>query len=476
MFPEFAKRIPIVGILKTNSKYKYGIAKNGNCIYMFSPLNQDIPPMIVSSKINDSINNYLCLANYIEWNQKFPKGGMIEVLGKCGDWEAEKKAILYQYCPYTHKRNINIEDAIEIKTDKVKNITEWKTINIDPENCIDIDDCISYKIKNDVLKIAITIANVANIVKRDTEIDDKALLIGQTFYSENYKTSMLHPIYEKECSLNLGQKRNGVSLFINWSISQNKIVKTPIFKETLIVNQETYTYENIYSSKHKELMEFMKSFNVFQELKNDSHKWIETLMLFYNIEAAKLLRINHMGIFRKHEAPRNHNIYEKYCEFLSYKSAKYCLYDDDLFHYGLNTKLFNIPEYCHITSPIRRYADLVNQRLLLQILNNQIDRENFNQNIIDVLNERNKFAKKHDRELFFIQLIENSSNNIVEGIVIDMDIDKTKIYVYCDMWKRIIAVNVIDLKVHYIEQKVSLKYFYNPCEASWKKRLIFQIY
>jgi len=473
----YPKDINIVGILECTSRYKYGFTSHNVPLYIFYPLNDKYPPMLVASKIKDIKKNYLVLVKYMEWKQKIPRGIFIELIGECGDFNAEKKALRWQYCPNVYKKDVKVDfNYYDKNDDNVYNLEDWMTINIDPENCDDIDDCVSFRKIDDEnlgdLLVAISITNVANYVKKDSEIDKKAFIIGKTFYSDE-KRSMLPKLYEDSFSLNVNEKRYAVSLIFKWNISSQKITEIE-WKETKLINKRSYSYESkelLEDSDIKDLINFMKEFSN----NDDPKKWIESLMIFYNTETAKILSFHKKGIFRRHDKSTmgKINIYEKICPFLAYKSAEYCLFSEnkeEMFHYGLNSDV-----YLNITSPIRRYSDLYNQRILIDIINNSKDFDNkiiIPNEIIDHLNQNDKLCKRFEKEFFLIETIQHNDDKIIEGIIVNILEDKIKIYV--EKWKRIISTKLKDGKYE-LYQNVEIKYHYNPNQKNWKDKIVFEI-
>ncbi len=515
-FPEDAKDINIIGVLECSSKYKYGITSRGIPLYMFSPLQigiqNEVPPMLVGSKISDTTKNYLVLVKFLNWDEKFPRGSLVEIIGPCGDWEAERKALMWQYNPYIHKAvkaDNRIENSEKIQksvSKQILSLKDWTTFNIDPEGCEDIDDCISFKIdESDNLKIAITISNVASILEKDTELDRKVSIITQTLYSENERRSMLPSDYEKACSLLPNEKRFGISLIFDVpkEIENKESIDIEslkgFFTETRIINHKTYSYEsikNIFKEKDENMIrvcDFMRKISHSE----DTHKWIETLMIYYNTKAANLLMKFNTGIFRKHSIPSIDKIskYGRFNIFLAYEAAQYCKLKNEgsnLYHYGLDEKV-----YVHMTSPIRRYADLINQRLMVKILNKEYNDLEINDEIISHMNFRQKVTKKHERDLSLLKILRDKKEAIVRGGIVSIIIkeDKKKIKVYINEWKRVVSIpiNIEDEKDFKeksyetdfkekpcktdfsIDQELSIKYFYNPNNRRWKDKIVFQI-
>jgi exoribonuclease R len=475
---------PIVGILHTNSKYRYGFTSHNVPCYLFTPLDENIPPSVVGSKIQDRSKNYLALSDYKNVEKiSTPRSNLISVLGDCYNWEAERLALIWRYNPYNYSKKIERLDYTEIKNPifetKRLDLTgpEWTTINIDPKDCEDIDDCISYKLENPDIQIAITIADVASTILENTELDKEAAKRGFTFYSNSDKRNMLPLKIEQTVSLNPNTVRHGVSLLFRWN-SYTKTISDLKFELTKIKNKKSYTYEDIYYSDESGLIGFLTQFGESP----DSHKWIEKLMIFYNIEAAKLLKQNNTGIFRRHSKPNEEKI-KTYFKFLPsdikqtmiYESAEYCLQNENMSHYGLNQTT-----YCHITSPIRRYADLLNQRLLKKII--QKDKINFevSQSVVDSLMLRQKAVNKFNRELFFLNLLHQNQTNTVRGTILFFDDEKKSTKVYIEDWKRIVTIKNFEydsFRSIYLQpgDMINLKYHYNMNSVLWKNKIVYSL-
>lgn len=450
----------IVGILECASKYKYGFSNHNTPLYRFSPLCKTLPSMIVGSKIKNTNKNQLVLVNCENLQDKIPKGNIVFFLGECGDWEAEKMSVLWLYCPYIYKKSEKY-DIPNYTPESVTDLTSWDTLNIDPEGCEDIDDCISYILADtNKLRVAITIANVASYIPQDSELNKKVYNISQTFYFKQNRT-MLPKSYEENCSLLPNRERYGIALIFDVCINEEKYKLDNIhFTEVKLVNKQSYTYESVYDSNHKDLLNFLEIFSN----SNDSHKWVESLMIFYNTQAAELMKnyLHLNPIFRINDKSKNNDIIEKYCPFLSFSSATYTFYNENMYHQGLN-----IQNYLHITSPIRRYADLYNQRILLNILNHNNSSSDID---INFLNQRQKCNKKYERDLFLINLLQNNKEGKITGIVISKD---KKYHIYVPEWKRIIKI-LPSLHLE-LEQEVKIIYYFNTSKSSWKERIIYEV-
>ena len=129
--------------------------------------------------------------------------------------------------------------------------------------------------------------------------------------------------------------------------------------------------------------------------------------------------------------------------------------------------------YITLTSPIRRYVDLYNQKCLIQILENKEIQESKNEEKLNHLNFRAKESKRHDRDLFFLNLLKNNTLKEISGVIIYKTDDKIQIYI--EEWKRIINIKDKSYNVN-LEDVVKLRYYFNPKEKLWKNRIIFEIF
>lgn len=197
-----------------------------------------------------------------------------------------------------------------------------------------------------------------------------------------------------------------------------------------------------------------------------------------------------MGILRRHAAPdwarlEKYNTHVPDLMMLAFSSAEYCLAEEkETNHYGLESDT-----YAHASSPIRRYADLVNQRILKLLIRKTGERFIVPQAMVD-MNLRSKVIKRFARDLDFLRAIQEDKTKS-RGIILDripMSDTEMKIRLYIPTWKRIISViykkvseNMVLSRDETAEidvtefREVTVKYALNHNLTNWKDRMIISI-
>ncbi len=480
----------IVGTIELTNKSKYGLTSRGIPIYLFTPYDKRYPHFIVGCSEKDTSKNLIGLIKFDSWTNSstFPRGLLQQVLGKSGDFEAEKKALICQACPHKYPKGEWIPKTKETHSRKI--IDFGTTFNIDPQGCKDIDDILTFNKVDDGWNIIITISDVARYIEDGSVEDIFASLISQTLY-DNGKVvyPMLPESYsENVCSLVPNKTSYGISLSLVWTGTGVKNIE---WFESEIINNKSYTYEEFQEleSTIKDALKEFTSYLAKEEI-NDSHRWIEECMKLYNIETAKLLKESGMGLLRKHTTPKLERL-EKYMEkcpelkMLAYSSAEYCLAEeDDTKHYGLNTET-----YTHATSPIRRYADLLNQRVLKLLIKKSDEKYIIPQAVYDI-NFRQKVIKGFERDMDFLKAIQNADE--FSGIITEINPipneNSVKLKIYVKEWRRLISntyklksdgvIKSRDEKSEYEVkefQEIKIKIAYNPNARNWKERMVCNI-
>jgi len=486
---ELSKRVNhhvIAGLLELNSKVRYGFSSRNTPIYLFTPFNEAYPSFIVgSSEKQPSPNRYALIRFENEWSETFPRGHLQRLL----PLEAEEEALFWTYTPKACEKYRGSFPEPPILTNRLQ--LKGNTFHIDPPGCKDVDDVLTIEKnpENNETFITITIADVAASIPYEHPVDLRAASIGQTFYQDTVQPKHMFPPELSEGSLSLSpstEPKPGLSLRFN--LANPKDIR---WFESAVITNTSYTYETIYTNKSiTTVLEQMCS--ILDKPSTDSHTWVEVAMKFYNIEAAKLLKKHGYGILRSHDQP-NEELLNTYTSvdtelaFLAYNSAKYIdALTTNTRHWGLDAD-----EYTHITSPIRRYADLVNQRALKAILQSLKPEFNNTNDLIISLNKIAKANKQHDRDYTFIKALKNPIPLLPAKIILITPCDDniSKLSIYVPHWKQIIKLkykngsekNTVITKDEktvfdiYIGKQINIYYHVDLKARSWKKRMVISM-
>lgn len=459
------------GVLELTSKVLYGHTSRGAKVYLFHPLDRKYPPFRVGSTQRDTTKNQLGLIEFMEWDfiDTLPRGNLIRLLGPCGEIEAERKALTYQYSsPSLAAELFDVAEDTQSNRTRLSGVT----FNIDPDGCRDIDDVLTLdRISETQWQFVITISDVAAHIVEGSPGDKHAFTLGQTLYQDGEAVVPMLPgaLSEMALSLRPHEEHIGISLVCVWD-TETKQLTVGDFQETRFTNTISYSYESVYQTIEfpLEVLQDIVSF-LRGSPTSDSHEWVAECMLLYNKEVAKRLLEHSVGILRTH-SPVNA---ERLAQFtalhpdlkaLAYEAAKYEPTGPNRIHASLGS----VP-YCHATSPIRRYADLVNQRALKAILATKPSAP-VDTHLTEHLNLIQKRMRAYERALFFLEQVAQAPTGTVKGLVVASTEAVTKVYI--PSWKVIVRV---DPGSYTVGQELPLEYYADLQKPHWEDRMVFRL-
>jgi len=278
-------------------------------------------------------------------------------------------------------------------------------------------------------------------------------------------------------SLGEGKLRNCISLVIKWSEDLGQLLSSNIILATTKVDK-AYTYREAQDETRDELktLKTMACYLAKRDLLT-SEEWVETLMIYYNNEIGSFLKSHSTGILRSHPQPDEEKIrrwtaIDPSLEKLAYSAAIYSSSSSgsDSLHWGLG-----LIDYTHASSPLRRYADLYNQRCVLAVLIEGRSKIYASEELCKDLNFLGKNAKSFERDMFFLQALSENPDPSVTGTVVEVKSEKLLIWI--PAWNRLISVKRdadLDEEIH-ISQKVRLSYYVQYQNARWKDKIVFNL-
>ncbi|QCI22988.1 ribonuclease R [Buchnera aphidicola] len=318
---------------------------------------------------------------------------------------------------------------------------------IDDEDARDFDDAIFCKRKEDLEEgwnLWVAIADVSFYIKPNTPLDKEALERGTSIYFPSFVVPMFpEKISTDLCSLNPHVER--LCLICEMSLSNTGELISYKHYEAIICSHGRFTYDEIFKiwngdillrAKYKKVLTDIENLsclqkilsqdsiskkgiyfeniepkfilnsnsrieNIYQNVRNDAHKFIESCMILANIASAYFVeKYKHPVLFRNHDRPKKDNIISfrlflnelgltlsggdipestHYSNLLKHvsdrpeyemiqtmllRSMKQAVYSpDNRGHFGLS-----LSSYVHFTSPIRRYPDLILHRVIKYLL------------------------------------------------------------------------------------------------------------
>ena len=333
--------------------------------------------------------------------------GAIEFLVGIGKWDEREDPIFKRFSIKEEFPNKVVEETREILekpiiAEDLEDLRHLEIFSVDDENTEDIDDALSIEELEDGYRLGIHIANVAYWVAKWSELDNEAARRGETVYLPEKRIHMFPPeLIDSKFSLKEGEERVSLSLLTNFDKELN--FKSCNFTSALIRTRDNMSYEEAVghfendrsgqmlrdialSLKYRRLdagafiiqLPQLK-IRVGEEsvisieknyMNTEAHRIVAEMMILMNTMAGKFLK--------DHSIP---GIYRSQPETISEDARTYDpadpLYALSVVKYlraprvGLSPephKSLGVDTYTQVTSPIRRYTDLMMQRQIVSEL------------------------------------------------------------------------------------------------------------
>jgi len=334
-----------------------------------------------------------------------PKEGPFHLLVKLGVWSKDENLNLHRFgvshCFSSTVMRASerlIREATKPKLDAGRrDLTHLSVLTIDGQGTLDFDDAISVEPKGDGYRLGVHITDVSHFVEKGSLVDQEAFSRASSIYMPDDRIPMLPTtLAEDLCSLKEGQDRLAISIMADLDISANVAAYEIVPSIIRVKKQLTYYHANLLVQEVPELGVIYELAQKFRDtrLKNGAlqlilpeiNVWVDNdaeisvtqinrespsrmmvseCMIMANWLAARFLRDHGQpAIYRSQPPPRERLIQEgsgtlyenwKQRRFLS----RVVLDLDPRTHAGLG-----LDAYLTLTSPLRKYLDLVTQRQL----------------------------------------------------------------------------------------------------------------
>ena len=440
---------------------------------------KDIYAIVKIEKIENNI--ILCdVVNYIEdenINEKF-----MEYICSCG-WKRTKKITqLFLDC-----KDIDL-------TPNRNDYTEKIIYSIDPEGCLDIDDALhcEYNELKQEYEIGIHIADVSSFIEENSQMDIELKNRIETIY--DYKKKPIHMIPEElsigHISLLEKSKKRAFSVIIKAKVNNHKIEIIDVkFKKTFICVRANLTYEKAQEIINNNI-NIKNLYEIGILLKNeikesfceseiyDTHQMVAIYMIYANKLTGEflqqydkdnvLLRVHKNNGKNKITNNINSILIQKY-SLCNKEQARYQKSSTNSKHGGLNLDF-----YTHMTSPIRRYADIIIHRQLWNSINNQSINAPETKTIF-LMNYYKKIYKHAERFMKICEISKILNNGCVqtEAYIVSINNDKFTMRLFVQEFNLDYDIPIIDNKlihtknIELSESKITIKNKDNKTECEY---------
>ena len=394
----------LAGVLILDTGRTYG-RMGRRLLYKCIPDDKSLPAFVIPYEIKASFSkatkNKFIVFRFMEWGAGHPVGEIADTLGDVDDLNA-----FYEYQIWRNGLHININDftktvgrAIHAAGGEAAIIESIllnpnfviedhrhidNVFSIDPSTSTDYDDAFSVIYDgNGITRVNVYIANVFVWLEALGLWSSFAGRVS-TIYLPDKKRPMLPGLLsDGACSLKEGFNRFAFMMTVAFD-EYGKVVEEPSFKTVLIHVNKNYAYEEPALKK-------MLSYRILHRLTElldskivDSHDVVAFWMIYMNHWAAVKLSGYGVGVFRgttdesatklplsdQSELPSQYatsvpfsaDVMRVITAWSKDSAGSYASYCGDVRSHGT----LNLSAYTHITSPIRRIVDLVNQMLFFK--------------------------------------------------------------------------------------------------------------
>jgi len=385
--------IKLAGILMLENNKTFGRTPNKKrLLYKCIPDDKHLPSFLVPYDVKIGFSkiqkNKYVVFKFDHWDFTHPFGILLETLGDVGD-----PSVFYEYQLYCKSLHVSMTDFTNKTRDQllkrsndeyieyilknpdfnIEDRRDRRTFTIDPHGSLDYDDAFGI-VKNEdgTSVVSIYIANVyfwLEVLGLWRSFSSRV----STIYLPDRRRPMLPTILSDNlCSLQEGQTRFTfvMDLFLD---SDQTIIKTE-FKNAAIKVFKNFRYEEpdlLY--KTPEYSNILDITYKYDKRITDSHDVVAYWMVYMNKTCGEWMANKKIGIFRS-AVYKNKMVFENLetnqeVEILPVETQRiiktwnnaaglYVVYNQNAV---LDHDIMKTKTYIHITSPIRRLIDLLNQ-------------------------------------------------------------------------------------------------------------------
>lgn len=384
----------IPGILILHGNQTFGRTTNGRVLYKCIPHDNTLPIFLVPYDIKigfqkNQLNKYI-LFRFSNWDGKHPCGIITETIGQVDcfksfcSYQMWTRNLVHSLTGFNQALGRKISSVSEsdlidnIKMDSRYNIADHSNdyvFTIDPNGSVDLDDGFCIIEQDGLTVITIHIANVYACIDFLGMWEHMSHRVSTIYLPDDRKTMLPPALSDRICSLLENTRRitfaMEVTLDSNTGMIQNDSIR---FFNAYVHVARNFRYEEKALLKNPHYKRLAAITCKLDTAIVDSHDVVAYWMVYMNSMAAKQLYAAKTGIFRSVIAEESKTVIptivgndetRRVLESWKTTHSTYQLFDTngDIRHMALN-----VDAYVHITSPIRRIVDILNQICFHQTL------------------------------------------------------------------------------------------------------------
>jgi exoribonuclease R len=506
----YIKTVPYLsGILILDNNKTYGRTPNKKrLLYKCIPDDPSLPSFLIPYDIkigfSKIIKNRYIIFKYENWEGKHPNGMIIETIGDIDNLEAFYDYKLY--CKYLHISVTEFSNKtrftlgtkpIQLYVNEMLNNPNYniedRRINhvftIDSATTVDYDDAFGIERVGDKWIVSVYISNIFLWIETLDLWDYFSKRVATIYLPDRNRTMLPTMLSDNICSLQSFQPRFALAMDV--VIDENACVNSITYKNVLIQVNKNYSYDDtsMYID-NQYIMLYNLSKNLDFSIRN-SHDLVSYWMVKMNEYTGTKLSEYKTGIFKtihsnnsilRHDIDNGAEMSENTFQVIrnwNNSTGKY------LFYYNIDNAESNLPKYyAHVTSPIRRIVDFLNQIILLKefdLVKNMSEKSQTFLNLwlseIDYLNLSMRSIRKIQLECEVLNKCFNNPSimdNEYEGVIFSKEIisnGKLTYMVYLEKIKLLSKITTSNDLLNYSKQNFKIYLFEDEDKVRKKIRL-----
>jgi exoribonuclease R len=454
----------IAGILVLENNKTFGRTENKKrLLYKCIPDDTYLPVFLVPYEVKLGFSkvqkNKYVVFRFDNWDDKHPRGIITETIG-----DVDVLEHFYEYQLYSKSLHISITEF----TNKTRNALNKKThdefvqqifqnpnfiiedrrnkyvFTIDPPNSLDYDDGFGVEQVGENWRISVYIANVFLWLETLGLWNSFSQRVSTIYLPDRRRPMLPTVLSDALCSLQQNQPRFAFVMDIVVDKDGNLVPDIPIkYANALICVGKNYNYEDPKMLNND--LAYKKLFDLSYLMDNyikNSHDIVSYWMIQMNMFTGSYMSTNKIGIFRsavyinsnlRVEADGLNEETIRVIRGWNNTIGQYIPFMEDISieHELINSRNFKNDSkvYIHITSPIRRLVDLLNQTIMVQhnglVKNVSVDATKFLENWMhqmDYVNTSMRSIRKIQTECELLNRVFNHPELMDiehEGVVFD---------------------------------------------------------